>query len=155
MESLLLVFRSMSRVLRQVVCWCHLLLWFVALMSVVLSNITTQHRIRSHNQGAKAKVKKNQHPSLSFVLGSFWAFCYCRIALLAHVQYTYTMCSDSKGFVWFEISVKTGSLISACAYLIWLDEFDLCWCSPAYLPNLPVESRDISQHYVVRSILDL
>ena len=113
------------------------------------------HHITSHNQGAKAKVKKNQHPSLSFVLGSFWAFCYCRIALLAHVQYTYTMCSDSKGFVWFEISVKTGSLISACAYLIWLDEFDLCWCSPAYLPNLPVESRDISQHYVVRSILDL
>ena len=113
------------------------------------------HHITSHNQGAKAKVKKNQHPSLSFVLGSFWAFCYCRIALLAHVQYTYTMCSDSRGFVWFEISVKTGSLISACAYLIWLDEFDLCWCSPAYLPNLPVEPRDISQHYVVRSILDL
>ena len=33
MESLLLVFRSMSRVLRQVVCWCHLLLWFVASVS--------------------------------------------------------------------------------------------------------------------------
>ena len=178
METLLLVFRSMSRVLRQVVCWCHLLLWFVAsvscsafyflravfemlhclqkgLSTAAVVALQLWHHITSRNQGAKAKVKKNQHPSLSFVLGSFWAFCYCRTALLAHVQYTYTMCSDSKGFVWFEISVKTGSLISACAYLIWLDEFDLCWCSPAYLPNLPVESRDISQHYVVRSILDL
>ena len=92
-------------------------------------NNIIEHHITStwQNQGAIARVKKNQHPSRSCALGSFWAFCYCRIALPAHVQHRYIMCSVK----WFCL-IWDFCEVWEFGCCMQFDEFGLCWCSPAY-----------------------